>query len=182
MDKLASKRPVEFVGAAIMTCSKCSECQGSSHHWIDKWDENNPDEVTHTCMHCDALGVKCYRCDGDGSIDEPSYAHEPCWKCNGEGVLQYIHEPILSKHTSGPWRVGSHGSVVANSPIPGVNGSDAVDYYGGHLVCESVTPSNAKLIALAPEMYDLLATIENDGKQVPDWLWKKIQDLLSRAR
>lgn len=42
--------------------------------------------------------------------------------------------------------------------------------------------SNAHLISAAPEMYDLLATIENDNGQVPEWLWLKIQDCLAKAR
>ena len=42
--------------------------------------------------------------------------------------------------------------------------------------------ANAHLIAVAPEMYDLLATIENDDNQVPQWLWGKIQATLAKAR
>lgn len=49
-------------------------------------------------------------------------------------------------HTAEPWRTGNGGSVVADEPIPGVRGSDDVGYYGGHLVCESVTPANASRI------------------------------------
>ena len=41
---------------------------------------------------------------------------------------------------------------------------------------------NANLIAAAPEMYDLLSTIENDSNQVPEWLWQKIQKTLAKAR
>lgn len=42
--------------------------------------------------------------------------------------------------------------------------------------------ANAHLIAAAPEMYDLLSTIENDSNQVPEWLWEKIQKTLAKAR
>lgn len=42
--------------------------------------------------------------------------------------------------------------------------------------------ANAHLIAAAPEMYDMLGTIENDSGQVPDWLWDKIQSVLAKAR
>lgn len=64
----------------------------------------------------------------------------------------------MSEHTRGPWRVGKgFGSVVADTPVPEVNGSDAVEYYGGHLVAESISPANARLIAAAP---DLLAALK----------------------
>ena len=42
--------------------------------------------------------------------------------------------------------------------------------------------ANQHLIAAAPDMYELLVTIENDVDQVPDWLWGKIQGTLKKAR
>lgn len=42
--------------------------------------------------------------------------------------------------------------------------------------------ANAHLIAAAPEMYDLLSTIESDSNQVPTWLWDRIQQVLAKAR
>ncbi len=42
--------------------------------------------------------------------------------------------------------------------------------------------SNANLIAAAPEMYDVLSTIENDDGIIPEWLWDKIQTTLAKAR
>jgi len=56
------------------------------------------------------------------------------------------------EHTKTPWRVGSPyrmGSVVADEPVPEIGGSDAVDYYGGHLVAESIAPRNAEFIVRA---------------------------------
>lgn len=41
--------------------------------------------------------------------------------------------------------------------------------------------ANAKLIACAPEMLDLLSSIENDENQVPKFLWDKIQLLIKKA-
>ena len=58
----------------------------------------------------------------------------------------------MSAHTPGPWRVGACGSVVADHPIPELSGSDEVEYYGGHLVAESIAPQNMALIAAAPEL------------------------------
>lgn len=40
---------------------------------------------------------------------------------------------------------------------------------------------NSKLIASAPEMLEILQTIENDKKQVPEWLWNKIQSVIKKA-
>ena len=41
---------------------------------------------------------------------------------------------------------------------------------------------NANLIAAAPEMYDMLQSIENDADQIPPFLWDKIQAVLAKAR
>lgn len=85
-------------------------------------------------------------------------------------------------YTAGPWRVGRRGScVVADQPTPEIAGSDDVEYYGGHLICESVSQANAKLIAVAPEMRELLETIEKYEDQLPPWLWVRIQDVLARS-
>lgn len=55
--------------------------------------------------------------------------------------------------TPGPWRVPlRRGAVVADHPVPGINGSDDVSYYGGHLIAESIAPHNRDLIAAAPDL------------------------------
>ena len=38
-------------------------------------------------------------------------------------------------------------------------GADDVEYYGGHLICESVNEANARLIAAAPDLLEALKTI-----------------------
>ena len=50
----------------------------------------------------------------------------------------------MSEHTKGLLRVGHSGAVVADHPVREMNSSDAVEYYGGHLVAESVTAANAR--------------------------------------
>lgn len=64
---------------------------------------------------------------------------------------------MSAKHTPGPWRVGRAGAVVADHPTtdrPG-GGHDDADYYGGHLVAESIARiADARLIAAAPDTYD----------------------------
>ena len=52
----------------------------------------------------------------------------------------------MSNHTPEPWRVGRAGSVVSDTPVPGMGGSDAVEYYGGHLIGESIIEANARRI------------------------------------
>ena len=64
-------------------------------------------------------------------------------------------------HTPGPWRVGSNsGAVISDRSIEhGPNGCDCVDYYGGHLIAESIAPCNRNLIAAAPELLDALRVV-----------------------
>lgn len=87
-------------------------------------------------------------------------------------------------YTPGPWRRGKQGgSVVADVPVPEMGGSDAVEYYGGHLVAESITPSNAKLIAAAPDMLALLAElIDIEGPQPGHIEWaNKVKAVIAKA-
>lgn len=68
--------------------------------------------------------------------------------------------------TPGPWRVGRDGSVVADTPvgIRAAGGAEDVEYYGGYLVCETVSPSNARLIAQAPLLFELLQDLRTAGR------------------
>ena len=55
---------------------------------------------------------------------------------------------MSAKHTPTPWRVGRPGTVVSDSHIEhGPRGCDCVEYYGGHLIAESITSANARRIA-----------------------------------
>lgn len=63
----------------------------------------------------------------------------------------------MSKHTPGPWRFGKNSDdVVADQPAGHSEESDHVDYYGGHLVAESICSHNRSLIAAAPELLEAL--------------------------
>ena len=54
------------------------------------------------------------------------------------------------KRTHGPWRRGKpDGAIVADHPVCTINGADEVEYYGGHLIAESVAPQNIDAIILA---------------------------------
>jgi hypothetical protein len=85
--------------------------------------------------------------------------------------------------TPGPWRPGILGGcVVANFPTsnPG-SGHDAIDYYGGHLVAESIPPQNVNLISAAPEMFEALSNLENDDMSIPPAIWDMVQSALKKA-
>ena len=57
-----------------------------------------------------------------------------------------------TKHTPGPWRIGRM-EILSDTPIEnGPYGSNATEFYGGHLVAESVAACNRPLIASAPEL------------------------------
>lgn len=89
----------------------------------------------------------------------------------------------MSLWTPGPWRLGKQGgSVVADVPVPEMHGSDCVEYYGGHLIAESITPSNAKLIAAAPDLVSLLAELVDIEGPLPgnaEWA-RKVREALAR--
>ncbi|MCP4782786.1 MAG: hypothetical protein GY903_01050 [Fuerstiella sp.] len=88
-------------------------------------------------------------------------AEGPCRISNpemsGQGFdLVLSHYTANAKHTAGPWRQGHGSFVISDNPAPGLQGSDDVAHYGGHLICESVSNANAALIAAAPDMLDAL--------------------------
>jgi hypothetical protein len=58
--------------------------------------------------------------------------------------------------TPGPWRIGNHFSVVCDTTAGRARDERAREFYGGELICESVTEPNARLIAKAPELCQVL--------------------------
>ena len=75
----------------------------------------------------------------------------------------------MSKHTPGPWRSGKWGaSIIANTPVQGgINGSDAVESYGGHLIAESISECNMSLIIAAPDLLEALIALLASVEGVP---------------
>lgn len=71
---------------------------------------------------------------------------------------------MATSHTPGPWRAGKlRDAVVSDTAIDGgPSGTDAVDYYGGHLVAESVAPCNRPLIVAAPKLLQALREVVGD--------------------
>jgi hypothetical protein len=60
------------------------------------------------------------------------------------------------KSTPGPWRRGKgYGAVVSDSFIGTKDCNDkygSLAFYGGHLICESASPGNIRLISEAPSL------------------------------
>lgn len=65
-------------------------------------------------------------------------------------------EARIAGHTPTPWRVGKGGGVVADG-ITGHDDDSNIDYYGGHLICESIVrPANGAFLVLAVNSYDAM--------------------------
>lgn len=45
---------------------------------------------------------------------------------------------------------------------------------------EKEAEANAKLIASAPEMLEILSELENDNESIPNWIWERIQKVLDK--
>lgn len=87
-------------------------------------------------------------------------------------------------HTKGPWRRGACGGIVADYPVEGgVHGTDEVDFYGGHLIAETVAEVNAPLLIAAPDMLALLQElVDMEGPQPGTSAWaKKTQALIAKV-
>ena len=81
----------------------------------------------------------------------------------------------MSEHTKGLLRVGHSGAVVADHPVPEMSGSDAVEYYGGHLVAESVTAANARRLAACWNACDGFTTEELEAHTGPRLLRARLE-------
>lgn len=86
----------------------------------------------------------------------------------------------MSEHTKGLLRVGHSGAVVADHPVPEMSGSDAVEYYGGHLVAESVTAANARRLAACWNSCDGFTTEELEAHTGPRLLRARLEGAFAR--
>ena len=86
------------------------------------------------------------------------------------------------KHTPKPWHKGHGSFIIATHPVNGLIGSDDVEYYGGHLVCESVAPQNMDLIAAAPELLEALEAIVAFDTPLPCGLLKQARAAIAKAK
>ena len=85
------------------------------------------------------------------------------------------------------WSVGKHQScIVTDTPdgLPensGHSGAEAIEYYGGALVCESVCrKKDAALISAAPDMLEALQIILGDIERAPKKLTQKEKIQIAR--
>lgn len=96
---------------------------------------------------------------------------------------------IQTKFTPGPWFLDPLWSQDGNYyPILSKkewNGNCWIAEAKGDNVSPAKTNeeimANAKLIAAAPEMFEFIATLENDDKKIPDWLWKKRNEIIKKV-
>lgn len=79
----------------------------------------------------------------------------------------------MTAHTKGLLRVGKNGAVVADAPVPEISGSDALDYYGGHMVAESVTTANARRFVACWNLLDGYDTDELEGVTLAEFVAKQ---------
>ncbi|MCF5912106.1 hypothetical protein [Aeromonas veronii] len=79
----------------------------------------------------------------------------------------------MTEHTNGLLRVGKGHAVVADHPVPEMSGSDALDYYGGHMVAESVTAANARRIVACWNLLDGYTTEELEGVTLAEFVAKQ---------
>lgn len=84
-------------------------------------------------------------------------------------------------YTPGPWRVGAGSYVISDNPAPGIGGSDDFDAYGGHLICESVNPPNARLIAAAPRLLSALKWVASGADRDGHALWSEVAGAIAEA-
>lgn len=70
---------------------------------------------------------------------------------------------MSAEHTPGPWRIGLTGDIVADAPS-GHDDPSNVDWYGGHLIAESVPPHNRPIIKAAPDMLTALRQLIADAR------------------
>lgn len=91
----------------------------------------------------------------------------------------------MSNHTPGPWRSGKWGaSIVCDTPIQGgINGSDAVESYGGHLIAESISACNQPLIIAAPDLLSIAQRwLALDSQWHPERYASEKEQLLSDTK
>lgn len=95
-----------------------------------------------------------------------------------------------TKFNKGVWSTAPKKNAVISTcndglEIQGATGEEAIAYYGGNLICESVSEDNANVIAMSINMYRMLDYIQDcirAGYDVDETLALQIDELLSKAR
>jgi len=121
---------------------RCAECCNG-----DRCDDPSHYDRS-ICPHCKGTGWALWT--GVGRQDYGAYlARGGASEAQVMTALTELgYPPVAIKHTAEPWRAGAgtggKGSIVADEAVPEMNGSDAIDYYGGHLIAESMVPRNIR--------------------------------------
>lgn len=73
-----------------MTCMRCTECYGFSHHWFsdlrDQYRDPDFQPGGYGCKHCEQRGNACETCWTDKFV-VIGKRRETCPTCGGEGVV-----------------------------------------------------------------------------------------------
>jgi len=94
------------------------------------------------------------------------------------------------KHTATPWKKGTYKNCITAETNDGltINGAyqdEAIDYYGGYLIAESVSKNNAQFIVKAcnshEELIDALEGMVDTFKTLPTKTNRQ-QDALDEAQ
>src|SRR5690606_37681021 len=104
-----------------------------------------------------------------------------------------------AKWTPGPWEAKNGTDVFTTLGAANSEGIEAAHNDGWHVAdCAAgwtfiegggtadlsfeERQANAHLIAAAPDLYEALASIENDDGSIPEAIWKMRNDALAKAR
>lgn len=95
---------------------------------------------------------------------------------------------IKTKFTSGPWEI--EGYAIEGPAYPGdpkrptIMGGEDREWCVAIVQTDHEKPyeANAHLIAAAPELYEMLSSIENDNGSIPQGFWNEMQRVLRKAR
>jgi hypothetical protein len=89
---------------------------------------------------------------------------------------------MTPKHTPGPWTAEAcfRYDRSTQSRVPDGFEIHGPEHQGVAGIVEN--EADAPLLAAAPEMLELLETIENDTGMVPEWLWDRIKNVCRKAR
>ena len=87
---------------------------------------------------------------------------------------------MSEKWTKGPWRVYPPGASVPHYDVCARVVSDRPSGRAVHY--DPISDADAHLIAAAPDLYEALASIENDDGRIPAAIWAKREAALKKAR
>jgi hypothetical protein len=87
---------------------------------------------------------------------------------------------MTGQWTPAPWMTGSRDRVEAATVVAGPGNRFVADCNKG--LPGDVAIANAHLIAAAPDLYDALASIENDDGSIPAAIWAARNAALKKAR